>query len=111
MTSAPASRSAIATTLTPRSWPSNPGFASTTLMGSVSGPGERQRGEAGVDLGGLDDVGHAQVLVRAVHGLAAGPENDRRHLRAEARRVAQPARRLEFRLGGPPGRPGGRPGR
>src|ERR1700729_49840 len=125
MTSAPASRSAIATTLTPRSWPSSPGFASTTLMRlpirlasqppaspappsccSVPGPGEREGGEAGVDLGGLDDVGHAQMLVRAVHRLAAGPEDDRRHLRAEAGRVTQPARHLEHRLSRPPGRPG-----
>src|SRR6266545_3768807 len=136
MTSAPASRSAIATTLTPRSWPSSPGFASTTLMRlplrlassqpqvspappscafrSVwllpsrrlrqhhphapsapsgffpaagfasttlmrSAPGQGEGREGGVDLGGLDDVGHAQVLVRAVHRLTAGPEDDRGH--------------------------------
>src|SRR6185436_15484625 len=33
MTSIPASRSARATTLAPRSWPSRPGFAMTTRMG------------------------------------------------------------------------------
>src|ERR1017187_3514916 len=32
MTSTPASRSALATTLAPRSWPSRPGLAMTTLM-------------------------------------------------------------------------------
>src|SRR5882757_500554 len=32
MTSIPASRSALATILTPRSWPSSPGFATTTRI-------------------------------------------------------------------------------
>src|SRR6185503_16167633 len=37
MTSIPASRSAAATTLAPRSWPSRPGFATRTRMGRVTG--------------------------------------------------------------------------
>src|SRR5581483_1681629 len=36
MTSMPASRSARATTLTPRSWPSRPTFASSTRIGALT---------------------------------------------------------------------------
>ena len=60
---------------------------------------QRERAEGGVDPGGLDDVGDAEVLVRAVHRLAAGAEDDRRHLGAEAGGVAEPARHLLDRLG------------
>src|SRR5215207_5860156 len=37
MTSIPASRSARATTLAPRSWPSSPGFATTIRSGAEGG--------------------------------------------------------------------------
>src|SRR5690348_6288971 len=36
MTSMPASRSARATTFAPRSWPSRPGFATTTRIGTAA---------------------------------------------------------------------------
>src|SRR5664279_4986985 len=39
MTSMPASRSARATTLIPRSWPSSPGLATTTLIGLLAAAG------------------------------------------------------------------------
>src|SRR5689334_6702133 len=48
MTSMPASRSAAATTFAPRSWPSRPGFATSTRMGRsmtmklVGLPGDEQ---------------------------------------------------------------------
>src|SRR5216684_320417 len=58
MTSIPASRSAAATTFAPRSWPSNPGFATSTRMGrfapAISGgtgavpPARPRRGEPGI---------------------------------------------------------------
>src|ERR1043165_2754789 len=38
MTSMPASRSALAITLAPRSWPSSPGFATTTRIGPAATP-------------------------------------------------------------------------
>ncbi len=38
MTSMPASRSAAATTLAPRSWPSSPGLATSTRMGRWGAP-------------------------------------------------------------------------
>src|SRR2546422_9919990 len=44
MTSIPASRSARATTLAPRSWPSRPGFAIRTRIFFAMGPASIQKG-------------------------------------------------------------------
>ena len=64
-------------------------------------PGGRREGERGerrVDLGRLVDVLDREVLVGAVHRRAAGPEDHRRHLVAEAGGVAEPV--LDAQSGG-----------
>src|SRR6476660_1506363 len=63
MTSKPASRRARATSFAPRSWPSSPGFATSTLAGVVIASG---RFRYGVPASG--------------HASAASPSEDRRLL-------------------------------
>src|SRR3954463_14377430 len=91
MTSMPASRSARAMTLAPRSWPSRPGFAMTTLIFCMS------------DLVPPSDQGNFLVLAphlaqRVAHLADRRVSADAVHQRihgvpAAARRLAAPRRR------------------
>src|SRR5438067_410950 len=71
MTSMPASRRSLATTLAPRSWPSIPAFATTTLMGRPSPPAPLHKGE-----GSSLEVARVSVLTEdvaeGVHDFADG---------------------------------------
>src|SRR6185503_15899768 len=68
MTSMPASRSAAATTLAPRSWPSRPGLAISTRMGSsIVPPSENRRLAPGAE----DLAQHVHHLAQRRVGLGA----------------------------------------
>src|ERR1022692_1904417 len=68
MTSTPASRSALATTLAPRSWPSRPGFAMTTRMLMNSSYPQRSpgTGRSGSELSPGTSRGGSELLDRGV---------------------------------------------
>src|ERR1022692_332651 len=68
MTSTPASRSALATTLAPRSWPSRPGFAMTTRMLMNSSYPQRSPGTSrgGSELSPGTSRGDSELLDRGV---------------------------------------------
>src|SRR5579862_2236342 len=69
MTSKPASRRRRATTLAPRSWPSMPAFATTTLMGRPSRlPASRERGGMRLEVARV--VILPEDLAQRVHDLA-----------------------------------------
>src|SRR5450755_3036664 len=86
MTSTPASRSALATTLAPRSWPSRPGFAMTTRMLMDSSypqrsPGTGRGGSELLDRGVTQDQVLDPVIPAEIDlglGIVAAPF-DRQH--------------------------------
>ena len=82
MTSNPASRSARATTFAPRSWPSRPGLATTTRMGTGHGSWWDVDRDGLEGSAGPDPRGH----------LGAGPTGGVRGRRRRARALASPPR-------------------